>query len=440
MIRTVAQIATTLQDLLTTTAAQAGRDSGFVQRTSKLDGARLAQMITFTLLATPTPSLSDYTQTAAACGLAISPQGLDQRLTTAAAACLKQVLEVSMQAVVAVHPVALPLLRRFPGGVFIQDSTTIALPASYADLWQGCGGPTEATGAAAIKVQIQLDVLHGQLSGALEDGRASDQRATLDQHIPAQALHLADLGYWDLSRLAALSARDCWWLSRMHTQTQLQTTDGTWWRLLDLLAAQGAVTEIDLSVVLGKTEHLHARLLARRVPQEVADQRRRRLRETAKRKGRPVSADQLALAAWTMFVTNVPLSLLTVGEALVLGRVRWQIELLFKRWKSHGQVDYLPTVQRGRFLCALYGRLLAMVVQHWVLVTTCWDMPDRSLVKAAQVVRLHALILAKALPAVRRLAAALRDLARTVALGCRLNPRKTQPNTVQLLLNPELAP
>ena len=141
-----------------------------------------------------------------------------------------------------------------------------------------------------------------------------------------------------------------------------------------------------------------------------------------------------------MVVTNVPSTLLTVGEALVLGRVRWQIELLFKRWKSHGQVDYLPTVQRGRFLCELYGRLLAMVVQHWVLVTSCWDMPDRSLVKAAQLVRLHALILAKALPAARRLTAALRDLARSVALGCRLNPRKTRPNTVQLLLNPELAP
>ena len=440
MPTTVAQIATTMQTILDTVAAQAGRDTGFVQRHSKLDGARLAQIITFTLLATPTPSLSDYTQTAAACGLAISPQGLDQRLTTTAAACIQQVLSAAMQAVVAVHPVALPLLRRFPGGVFIQDSTTIALPASYADVWRGCGGPTDATGAAAVKVQIQLDVLHGQLSGALQEGRAADQRATLDQQIPAQALHLADLGYWDLSRMAALGARGCWWLSRMHTQTQLQTADGTWWQVEDLLATQAAVTEVDLPVVLGKTEQLSARLLARRVPQEVADQRRHRMRETAKRKGRPISDAQLAMAEWTMFVTNVPLTLLTVVEALVLGRVRWQIELLFKLWKSHGQVDHLPAVHRGRFLCELYGRLLAMVVQHWVLVTSCWDMPDRSLPKAAQLVRLHALILAKALPAARRLAAALRDLADSVALGCRLNPRKARPNTVQLMMNPALAP
>jgi hypothetical protein len=57
--------------------------------------------MTFTLLATPIPSLSDFTRTAAACGVAISPQGLDQRLTPAAAACLQQVLSAALQRVVA---------------------------------------------------------------------------------------------------------------------------------------------------------------------------------------------------------------------------------------------------------------------------------------------------------------------------------------------------
>jgi len=191
--------------------------------------------------------------------------------------------------------------------------------------------------------------------------------------------------------------------------------------------------------MIGHVRGARQRLLARRVPQEVADQRRR-LRETAQRKGRSVSAAQRAVADWTVFVTNVPAPQLTVVEAVVLGRVRWQIKLLFKLWKSHGQVDHLPAVHRGRFLCKLYGRVLAMVVQHWVLVTSCWTVPDRSLPKAARLVRIHGLILAKALPAARRLAAVLRDLARCVTVGCRLNPRKTRPNTVQLIMNPALVP
>ena len=79
--------------------------------------------------------------------------------------------------------------------------------------------------------------------------------------------------------------------------------------------------------------------MAVRVPQEVADQRRRRLHEEFRDKGKTPSARLLALAAWTMMVTTVPDAQLSVAEALVLLRERWQIELLFKLWKSQGRVD-----------------------------------------------------------------------------------------------------
>ncbi len=224
----------------------------------------------------------------------------------------------------------------------------------------------------------------------------------------------------------------------MHHQTALQTEDGQWWSLAAFLAAHAEAASLDIPVRLGKQVRLAARLLATRVPQEVADQRRRRIRETARRKGRMVSADQLALAAWTILVTNVPADQLTITEARVLGRLRWQIELLFKLWKSHGQVDLVRTVQRWRLVCELYGRLLAMVVQHWVLISGCWAAPDRSLVKAAQTVRKHALGLAKALRRPARLVDELTDIARCLAAGCRVNRRKLHPNAVQLAVDPTL--
>src|SRR5262245_64739788 len=108
--------------------------------------------------------------------------------------------------------------------------------------------------------------------------------------------------------------------------------------LLTLLESQPTDT-VELAVALGEHQRLAARLLAVRVPQDVADTRRRRLRQAARDKGRQVSATGLALAAWTLFVTNVPAERLTLREDLVLGRMRWQIELLFKLWKSHGHVD-----------------------------------------------------------------------------------------------------
>ena len=87
----------------------------------------------------------------------------------------------------------------------------------------------------------------------------------------------------------------------------------------------------------------------------------------------------------------------------------------------------------------MYAKLLAMVVQHWLLLTGCWAYPDRSLVKAAQTVRHHAMHLASVLACPAALCAAIGIIHRCLAAGCRLNRRKKKPNTYQLLLDPSLA-
>ena len=80
-----------------------------------------------------------------------------------------------------------------------------------------------------------------------------------------------------------------------------------------------------------------------------------------------------------------------------------------------------------------------MLIQHWLLLTGCWSFPHRSLVKAAHTVRQHALHLASALANLPDLGAAIKVIHRCLAAGCRLNRRKTKPNTSQLLLDPALA-
>ncbi len=113
--------------------------------------------------------------------------------------------------------------------------------------------------------------------------------------------------------------------------------------------------------------------------------------------------------------------------------------MLFTLWKSHGEIDASRSAKPWRVLCEVFAKLLAMVIQHWVLLTGCWSFPHRSLVKAAQTVRQHALHLATTLADPAALAAALRIIHRALAAGCRLNRRKTKPNTYQLLLDPDLA-
>ena len=238
-----------------------------------------------------------------------------------------------------------------------------------------------------------------------------------------------------LAVLAAIAAEGSYFLSRMHHTTAVFTPEGQRTRLLDLL---GPEPSYDLRVQLGCTQRLPARLLAVRVPPAVAAARRRGLKATARKHGRTPTAEGLAWADWTLLVTNAGTDRLSLPEALVLVRARWQLELLFTLWKQHGRIDESRSSKPWRVLCEVWAKLLAVLVQHWLSITGCWQYPERSLVKAAQVVRLHTMHLLATLHTACRLEDAIAALHRCLPAACRLNRRKTHPNTYQLLLHPDL--
>jgi hypothetical protein len=430
---TVTQLSKTLQDLLTTTANELARPTGFVERESKISGAIFTQALTLGWLENPEATLEELTQQVAALGVRVSAQGLDCRLNERAAELLKQILGRAAQEMVAVEPVAIPLLQRFQG-VYIQDSTTLTLPNDLAQVWPGCGG-NGSVGQAALKVQVQFDLCSGCLSHLdLQSGRAQDRNAPVQTvPLPVGSLRLADLGYFSVAVFQALSQTGVYWLSRYQAQVGLWDEQGNRLELPDWLASQTAQI-IDFPVCLSVGYRLPCRLLAVRVPQAVAATRRRQLRTQARKKGQTVSQARLRLAAWTIFVTNVPVEKLTVAEALVLGRCRWQIELLFNRWKTDGKVGQSRRTKPWPILCELYAKLLGALIQHWILLIGCWHYPDRSLRKALKTVRKYALSILLALDRTARLAEILARIQQGLRAGCRINKRKAAPHTFQLLL------
>lgn len=436
-METIARVAGALQTILGPTAEHAARTTEAVKRRGKLSGAQWVQTLVLGWLAKPDARLAELSQTAACLGISLSPQGLDQRFTREGAACLESVLAATLTEVVTADDAAAqPLLDRFPA-VYVQDTTTIALPDALADEWRGCGGRTTNGTAAAVKAHLRLDLRRGTLSGpVLEDGRTHDQRqAPAAGDLPVGALVLQDLGYFCLATLAAYAAVGVRWLTRLKVNTALFDTTGGRWDLGALLAAQTAPM-IDLPVTLGVKQRLAARLLAVRVPAPVAAERRRKLRAAAKREGETVSAARLAVADWSVFVTNVPIEHLAVPEALVLYRARWQIEVLFNLWKTQGQLDVWRSRKPWRILCEVYAKLIGLVAQHWVVLTGVWGHANRSLWQAGQTVRHFARPLLAALIDVGRLVVELRRAAFCLTVGCRLNPRRTHPNTYQLLADP----
>lgn len=431
---TITQVRQKMQVILKDSAQQVGRTSGFVQRQSKFGGAELAQTLVLGWLANPQASLEELAQCAAAVGVSISAQGLDQRLGQSAAECLQQVLHQAAQQLVQAEKVPLSVWAHF-SGVYVHDSTSLSLPAELAAVWPGCGGGhSPGDGSAALKVQVQWELQRGRLSALeLQPGRAADRAANdLLAQLPAGSLALADLGYFSLDRLAAQAAAGSYWLNRVQAGTCLVDADGQAWTFSAWLATQ-TTPQVDCPIGLGVEHRLACRLLALRVTPDVAAARRRQLRAEARRRGQAVSAERLKLADWTVFVTNVPAEWLTLEQAWVLARVRWQIELLFKLWKSHGQIDQWRSQKPWRILCEVYAKLIGQILQHWILLVSCWDRPDRSLVKAAQTIRKHALHLASVFCQPAGLQQALLTVQRCLAQGCRLNKRRSHPSTFQLL-------
>ena len=432
----IAQVAKALRTVLTRVANRAARTTRFVQRRSKLSGAKFVQTLVFGWLANPEATYEELAQTAATLGVKITAQGLEQRFTQAAAQCMERVLQAAVQQVIAAAPVAIPLLQRFTA-VYVDDSTQVQLPAVLAELWAGSGGGARAEDqTAARKLQVRLDLKRGGLTGPfVKAGRASD-RTSPTQHAPVRAgsLRRADLGYFALDVLQTRGQQQAYWLTRLMAGTQVYAEQGQALDLAACLPAQGTAV-VDRPVRLGVHHRLPARLIAVRVPQEVANQRRRELHADARRRGQTVSRARLRLADWTLFCTNVPPDLLSGPEVLVVARVRWQIELVFKLGKSSGHLAHSRSDKPWRVLCEVYAKLVGLLLQPWVMVTSLWRYPDRSAWKAAQTLRKHALHLASAFVAgLAALSAALKVGQRTLAAGCRLNKRKKVPSTFQLLL------
>lgn len=411
-------------------AERLARPSGLIVRQGKVTGASFAQTLVLGWLANPQATLEDLRQQAAEVGLLISAQGLDQRFTEAAGRFWQTLFEVTLAQVVVADPVAIALLERFGAGC-LEDCCTIRLPAELAESFRGAGGQGSP---AACKVFVRLDMLRGGLSCApLQDGRRADAASPLKGGpTPARTLYIRDRGFTDVTQWQEETERGQVVLSDVRRDGQLCDEPG---RPLDL--ARPLPQSADWGEWLGRVgpAQVPMRLFFERVPEAVAQQRRRRLKRAAAKQGKTLSARVDLLAGWTIVVTTVPAALLSLEEALILLRLRWQIELLFKLWKEHGKVDEWRTKNAQRILCEVSAKRIGLLFQHWLLLLSCWQQSHRSLVKAAKAGRRHVVLLSTALAGELTWSVALGRMQSVAQPGARLNSRRDAPNTSQLLLS-----
>lgn len=431
----IGDLSRSLRRTLCETTEEAAHAHGCVQRKRAFDGATLLQTVILGFLENPDATLRDLCVMAQRRGVTISPQGMSQRFSKELALALQTVLQNMIRTVMTGAAVEIPLLQRF-GEVWILDATTIGLPAELADQWRGCGGRV-GQGEAAVKVVVELDLVNGTLNGPmLQDGRAQDRSSPLATHRHhLGSLMVRDLGFFRLATLKHHDAHGEYWLSRLMAGTRVTTVDGCCLSQADLFAAQREAV-VDMPVTLGVNTQTPARLLAARVPDEIARLRRERMEHNARRKVQQVSQERLDLADWTILITNVPPARLHLDEALALYRARWHIEQLFDLWKTVGGLDRSRSRQPWRVLAEVYAKLIAVVLQHWCILQSTWNVPQRSLFHAARIVRKEVGSLALELDHARKFTERVRVLSTLLKHSGCLNSRKTAPNLNDRLLDP----
>jgi len=428
---TIPQVSKEMQEILTPVADRLGWQTRFQQRTSKMTGSTFVQSLVFGSLADTELSYTQLCANALDAGVAITPQGLEQRFGPESAQLCQQVLARSLQVVFHGDGLSIPILERF-NGIYLRDSSVVSLPAELHDLWPGVGGT--AGESSAVKLQVCLEYVHGQVSGPiLQAGRVADSNSPYQSEaLPRGAVRMGDLGFYSLEQFQADQDQGVFTFSRYKIGTILMDREGQKIDLLPWLRSQSA-DQLERAVFLGKQARFACRLLVERVPPAAAEKRKRKLQEYARKKQVPVSAELLALAEWTLIITDIPAKLLSIPEAMVLLRVRWQIELLFKRWKSIFHIDHWRSHQPWRILTELFAKLLAVVLLNWIFLLDGWQRPYRSFWKAALIVRRFACALLMALPNLSLLALVLSSLLNHFKHICRLTMRKSDPGTEQRL-------
>lgn len=306
-----------------------------------------------------------------------------------------------------------PLLNRFQG-VYLTDCTRI-----------------EAT-MLPLKVAARLELQGGSLQLSLEELQTHDNATQVAKtSLPAGALHVGDLGFFDLQRFADWQRQHVAWVTRYKTGTTLYDAAGK--RLLLETLLSKSATAFVLPVWVGQQQRVPMYLLAQQVEEKQYRQRMQRLQHRARRKQHPLSLRQRHLARWTLYLTS--LSDLTFAQVHTLYRARWQIERLFKRWKSLALLTTSTTHDPHRRACEVYAKLLAVLVAHWLTQWQGWALHALSHDKCFQLLQHHATWFYLACFRFPALLDLLTTLLQQLLPAALLSRRKQRPNAVDLCLS-----
>jgi hypothetical protein len=182
---------------------------------------------------------------------------------------------------------------------------------------------------------------------------------------------LADRGYCHAEALSEAARQGAFFTVRLNPQgIRLQTRSGELYPLVERLQAlkgAGRAAEWAVRIPLpGAQPPLTLRLCAVRKSAAAISQAQKKLRRKARKQGWQVQPESLIYAQYVMVLSTFPAAQYSARRVLEAYRLRWQVELVFKRLKQIAQLGHLPKHDPESSQAWLYGKLLVALLTEKV--------------------------------------------------------------------------
>ena len=179
-----------------------------------------------------------------------------------------------------------------------------------------------------------------------------------------------DRGFLQLAELAQRNARGVYFVVPHKQGIYLATPAGTPFVLkkaLETLEAENRERG-EWTLHAGRKERLPVRCVAVRLRGKARKRQYEQMREYARKKQRPFDPEEARFwSRWLIVWTNLPAEACPLEAVVELARLRWQIEILFRGWKSALHLKHLPVGKPAYQRCIFYARLLWIVLTHTCL-------------------------------------------------------------------------
>jgi hypothetical protein len=136
------------------------------------------------------------------------------------------------------------------------------------------------------------------------------------------------------------------------------------------MMTQNKIERLDKQVYIGSKEKFPVRMVIELMPEAVVASRMQKVNGYNKKKGRQTGKDYITRARFNIFITNIPSEVIKPDAISRIYKIRWQVELIFKAWKSIFGLDNIGQMKYTRLMCLLNVRLLLILLNWETFIVT----------------------------------------------------------------------